>query len=166
MVRTKFGRVRDQQRQKVYDWEREIIWDNIEDTKLQMPLKDCEKLVYKALIWWYRIGKPLPNGRPPSISMPLVIPGRENTSARGGRRVISLPSWARVEGPVLHETAHCIVDTHGLLKDDGGHGPYFMRVYIELMGHYLHINRPEMTLSAKKSGIKVHPMSKINRPKP
>ena len=165
MKRNKNGRVRDQQRSRVYSWERLVVGkEDIGD----MSLPSCQLLVCRCFGWWYRVGRPASNGRQFNIAIPDVVRGRENSldAARGSSRTISLPLWARSKIVVLHETAHAIVDNHGLTAKDGGHGPYFMRVYIELLGHYMKFDRAYLTRSAKKEGIKVHPMYKIDRPKP
>ena len=155
-------RVRDQQRSKVYKWE-SIHADTLEMGAPTMTLEECKTLAHKAITWWFRL-KSGKNTRP--MLLPRVKKGREDTSAWADVDTISLPEWAWTKGSVLHETAHCIVANQGLWSKDGGHGPYFMRVYIELLGQYLKINRSETTPSAKKSKLKVHTMSKIDRPKP
>ena len=153
-------KARDQQRSRVYNWQDEAVEGYYTPT---MTLEESEQLVRKAITWWFRL-KNTKNARP--FTMPRVIRGRNGTAATGSSGTISLPPWAWSEGVVLHETAHCIVDRHNKRYKDGGHGPYFMRVFIELLGHYMKLNRPELTRSAKKSKIKVHTMAKLPRPKP
>ena len=105
-------RVRDQQRSKVYEWEKgSICGSTLEIGTPTMTLEECEKLAHKAVTWWFRL-KSSKNNRP--MLLPRVKKGRENTSAWGDQNAIILPSWAWSEGTVLHETAHCIVANQGL----------------------------------------------------
>ena len=145
-----FG-VRDQQRKKVYNWERQFT----DFYKVELTLSECDELIHKALIWWFR------NNEERKV---YLKDGRGTRSARGGSSVISLPAWARGRHVVLHETAHCIVERMGHRYEDGGHGPYFMRVFIELLGHFLKYDRTELTRSAKAVKVKVKPVKYLKRP--
>ena len=165
-------KVRDSQRKKVYVWE----GISFSDDAPNISLDECEKLVEKAITWWFRLDNPPPpwTEPPDTIEPDLVVmmprvrvhKGRTYSAAAMESQEIRFGSKALQTHIVLHETAHIIIATHKLLLIDGGHGPYFMRVWIELLGHYMKFDRSELTRSAKKNKIKVHPMSKIDRPKP
>ena len=43
--------VRDQQRSKVYNWERTTLTDFY---RKELTLKECDILIHKALVWWFR----------------------------------------------------------------------------------------------------------------
>ena len=201
-------KVRDSQKQKVYDWGFELkgVGRTIKHKEKQyyvlpklvgavriiemenrayeyspnnplLSVEECEDLVRKALTWWFRLGNQnaLKNGRTvyahgrnigaPRIRINEHAYSFAGRSSWGRSELVFTPGGLRKD-TILHEISHYIISTHGLHWYDGGHGPYFMRVFIELMGHYMKSNRSELTRSAKKNKIKVHPMSKIDRPKP
>jgi len=143
--------VRDQQRSKVYNWERTTLTDFY---RKELTLKECDILIHKALVWWFRND---------AIREVRIKDGRGTRNATGGYYAINLPTWARGKHVVLHEVAHTIVSRTGGLKD-GGHGPYFMRVFIELLGHFLKYDRAELTRSAKRAKVKVKPVKYLKRP--
>jgi hypothetical protein len=174
-------KVRDSQRKKVYAWgEQEgILWA---DNDPIISLDECKKLVEKAITWWFRLGNPPPPWAKTTdtsdifgtdsdatllkVMMPRIrVHKRRNGAATLGSAEIRFGPKALQTGVILHETAHILIATHKLADIDGGHGPYFMRVLIELLGHYTKFDRSELTRSAKKNKIKVHLMSKIDRPK-
>ena len=143
-------RTRDNQKNKVYDWENE----HVPVTGEELSLAQCEQLIHQALVWWFRDSM---------VSMPLIKNGKGTRIARGGATTINLPRWARNYGVVLHETSHCLVDRMGHNKD-GGHGPYFMRTYIELLGHVLNMDRADLVRKARADKIKVISPEHLNRP--
>lgn len=59
-----------------------------------------------------------------------VRDGRGTTIARGGRRGINLPLWARTEYVCLHEIAHCVVP-------DAKHGWQWAQVFLQLVEHFM-----------------------------
>ena len=97
--------------------------------------------------------------------MPLIKNGKGTTIARGSSRTINLPRWARNHGVVLHETTHCLIDRMKHNDVDGGHGAYFMRTYIELLGYFLKEDKAELVRRAKAEKIKVIPLKYVNRSK-
>ena len=144
-------RVRDQQRKKVYDWAHSLT----DYYKADLTLSECDDLIHKALVWWFRNN---------DVLKVLVKDGRGTRMARGGYNSINLPVWARSRHVVLHEVAHTIVDRTIGNFTDGGHGPYFVRVFIELLGHFLKYNRADLTRSAKAVKVKVKPVKYLKRP--
>ena len=144
-------KARDNQKSKVYKWENK----HLPFIGEELSLDQCEQLVHQALAWWLRDSKP---------SMPLIKSGRGTRIARGGSRIINLPRWSRNYGVVLHETAHCLIERMGHGKVDGGHGPYFMRTYVELLGHFLRMDKPDLIRKAKADKIKIMPLKHVHRP--
>ena len=153
----KVKRVRDSQRSKVYQWEKNNV-PNLYD--IEFTLHDCKQLAYKAIWWWLRV----PTGYVGTF-MPIIKDGRGTRKAKGGRKQISLPPWSRTYGVVLHETAHCIIRRMGQHQEDGSHGPVFMRIYIELLTHFRKIDKSKLLKSAKADKIKVASINQLNRPK-
>ena len=145
-------RIRDSQKSKVYKWENK----NLPYIGEQLSLEQCEQLIHQAIAWWFRNPKP---------HMPLIKSGKGTTVARGGAKLINLPTWARNYGVVLHETTHCLIDRMKHNDVDGGHGPYFMRTYIELLGYFLKVDKAELVGRAKADKIKVIPLKYVNRSK-
>lgn len=150
-------KVRDSQKKKVYKWEQ----DNLPNFySVELTLHECKLLVYKALWWWLHV----PIGYVGAL-MPIIKDGRGTRKARGGIDKINLPPWARTYGVVLHETAHCIIDRMGKLQEDGGHGPHFMRMYIELLARFHNMDKSKLLQSAKADKIKVISIDRLKRPK-
>ena len=146
-------KIRDNQKSKVYRWENKHL-PNISGEELSID--QCEQLIHQAIAWWFRDSKPV---------MPIIKNGKGTSVARGGAKFINLPKWARNYGVVLHETTHCLIERMKHDDVDGGHGPYFMRTYIELLGYFLNMDQAELLRQAKADKIKVIPMKCIRRPK-
>jgi len=149
------GKIKDSQKSKVYKWEEKHI--PITAFGEQLSLKECEDLIRQALTWWLDDN---------DVWMPIIKDGRGTQTARGGAKRISLPRWARNHGVVLHEIAHCLLFRMGE-RSDGGHGPYFMRTYIELLGKfYRHVDKSNLLREAKAAKIKVAPTDHLPLPPP
>ena len=95
----RWGRVRDTQRQRVYDAERYAL-DRI-DQKM-MSLGECQRYVNRLCSKAY-VEKRWKNLRPPTI-----LDGRGSPKARyvHWNNTIQLPTWARTRWVILHEMAH------------------------------------------------------------
>ena len=157
-------KVRDSQRSKVYQWESNNI-PNIH--AIELTLYQCELLIAESISWWFRLSTHQLSKaeRDKGIQlMPIIKNGRGIRKAKGNASKITLPRWARSKAIVLHETAHCIVDRMGQRQEDGGHGPYFMRTYIELIGHFLKLSRTQLTKLAREDRIRVMSAKYLNRP--
>lgn len=113
-------RLRDTQRQKVYNWENTTFAGKHGET---LTLNECTALVHKALRR-YGIRSTVP-----------VKDGRGHRWARGGSHEIELPKWARNPVVVIHEAAHAVVDFLERRHDVqvAAHGPEFVRVYVSLL---------------------------------
>jgi len=158
--------VRDQQRSKVYAWERYNChkgYTKSNGFRGKLTEKQAEKLVKKAFDYWFRKDHS-------SRELPRVtFKGSYYQSASARNDIyINLPPWSLYEpSVVLHESAHAIQwrTRRSGLEYDGGHGPNFCRIFIELLGHFEKHNRAELARSAKASKIKITPASKVPRPK-
>jgi hypothetical protein len=129
-------RVRDFQRSRVYRWEADHVLPH--DRKL-MSLDACRALV----------GRVFAERQGPDQKPPRVEDGRGRRHAAGSRDVIKLPRWARTRPIVLHECAH------GLALD--GHGPDFVRAYVELLVDFLGFERADLERSLVGAGIRISP---------
>ena len=139
--------VRDQQRQKVYTWEREIFQI---DSKLakKLTLEECQKLVNLA----YR------RYRPNAGRTPQVTDGRGTRRALAyGSSRIGLPVWARTPGVVLHEVSHTLTNNSSC----AAHGPEFVRVMCDLWKWHCGVS---YVSSARKSKVKVASANKVLSP--
>ena len=159
--------VRDQQRSKVYDWESYNChrgYTKANGFRGKLTEKQAQTLIKKTFDYWFR-------KEHSSRQLPRVTfrGGYHQAATAQLDSVINLPPWSLYEpSVVLHESAHAIqwrTRRSGLLEYDGGHGPNFCRIFIELLGHFEKHNRAELARSAKASKIKVTPALKIPRPK-
>lgn len=132
------ARPRDFQRARVYRWERVCVHS---DTAPAMSLDECRALVEQVYVDRER------PGRRRSWSPPTVTDGRGRRHAGGSREVIKLPRWSRRRTIVLHECAH------GL--SDDGHGPEFMRVYIDLLADFAGMDGDALLRSALQARLRV-----------
>ena len=180
-------RVRDAQKGKVYIWEQHMVWDydgNAQDVRRPvlhsapnpMTIDQSKELVERAVRWWWRtwlqnrvqMGQAVPSELHNCPSIPTVRDGGRRRSKAYYRplgHMISLPEWARYPEVILHECAHCILNQHGYLGScDGGHGAYFLRIYIQLLKKFMGMNSKLLTRSARASGIEVKSLAEIGRP--
>jgi hypothetical protein len=134
--RTVQARLRDFQRSRLYRWENEHV---LPLDRQPIPLDACRALV--AAVFVRRLG--------PDAAPPLVEDGRGRRHAAGSRDVIKLPRWARTRPVVLHECAH------GLATD--GHGPDFVRVYVELLVEFSGFDRATLEAGLSAAGLQVTP---------
>ena len=140
MTRTRgrrLRRVRDFQRTKVYRWESLNV---LPRDPAPISLEACRTLV--ARVFAVRQGvESIP---------PRVEDGRGRRHAAGSREVIKLPRWARTRPVVLHECAH------GLSMD--GHGPDFVRAYVELLVEFLDADRDDLERSLAAATVRISPI--------
>jgi hypothetical protein len=131
------GRERDNQRQRVYDWE-----GCAKTGKRDLGLSHCQALVDDA---YARFGLPYPA---------RVEDGRGRRNASGGIDKVKLPRWARNEEIVLHEAAHGITDRlYGVHLP--GHGPEFVLVLMDLLAWRKLATKREMRATAKEHRVKI-----------
>lgn len=142
------GSVRDQQRSHVYAWERAHIADFY---TIDLTLEECRTLIEKVCADYQK-------------SVPLVTDGRGTRRAHGNAQCINLPQWARSTPIVLHELAHCILNGKMRSGTYAGHGPEFMRLFLDLLVKYAKLPARELRASATKAGLKVAPLAACPRP--
>ena len=131
-------RPRDFQRAKVYRWERVCVHS---ETAPALSLEECRTLVEQVYVDRER------PGRRRGWAPPVVTDGRGRRHAGGSREVIKLPRWSRRRTIVLHECAH------GLSAD--GHGPAFMRAYIDLLVDFAGMDGEALERSALQARLRV-----------
>ncbi len=113
-------KVRDFQRSRVYRWENEVL------PVMHTPswtLDDSRELVHR--IW--------DASDPAEFPPPQVILARSKRQSDGNyKRIRLLPAHLN---PIatIHETAHALLGAAGSCD---GHGPLFMRLFLELLGRY------------------------------
>ncbi|WP_222182253.1 hypothetical protein [Geminicoccus harenae] len=134
--RARQPRPRDFQRSRLYRWENEHV---LPLDRQPIPLEECRTLV--AAVFARRLG--------PDAVPPRVEDGRGRRHAAGSREAIKLPRWARTRPVVLHECAH------GLATD--GHGPDFVRAYVELLVEFGNFDRAMLEASLAAAGLQVTP---------
>lgn len=139
------GKLRDSQRQAVYDWENSIFPNGKVET---LTLGKCEGLV-RMVFQDYQVD-----------SQGLYFSdGRGRSWARGGHYRIILPRWARTDVVSLHEAAHTMISRR--LKERNldwwtvvrPHGKLFASLVLELWGRYAGLD----TVLARKAGITQKP---------
>ena len=140
-----YGRPRDNQRSRVYAWERRASAGAI--YRATMPTMD-EVSAFLLPIWRTERGRyGMARHRPPEL-----------THARWGQRralaydhhLIALPLWARNPWVALHELAH------RLTPDDEAHGPRFVGVLIGLLARHAGYDAQDLLESAEASGVRVY----------
>lgn len=124
----------DFQRSRVYRWEERNLlaaarWPIME-------LHECYDLMVRVFT---DRDKPVPK----------LNDGRGRRVACATWNKIYLPRWSRIAPIVLHECAHV------LSPRDAGHGPEFMRIYVDLLKTYCKYSRRSLVDTALTSGIKI-----------
>lgn len=115
----------DPQGKSLYKWENEFFNDDPE-----ISMEQCRDLVHT-------IFSPL--------TPPLVTEGK---TAKGNRKAITLPTWARKPHIVIHE---CV---HGWLRTID-HGPKFVRQYVTFLTEYHNQDGTNLEESLAEHGIKI-----------
>jgi putative metallohydrolase (TIGR04338 family) len=130
---------RDFQRGRVYRWEGEHVLPL--DREI-LSLEECRRLVERVYRRAEAAAAHRPDWRPPAVS-----DGRGRRHACGSRGAIKLPRWARTRPVVLHECAH------GLADDK--HGPRFVARYVELLEHFLGLDRASLHVSLARHRVRI-----------
>jgi len=124
--------MRDSQRQKVYDAERQARDSLYYDNTVWSDVKDIQIYVDKLLkSAWYQTRSELP--------CILVQEARANKRCATAHLqsmstgVITLPIWAYNELTVLHEIVHCILQRSDHFREFAGHGREFTKMYLQLV---------------------------------
>jgi hypothetical protein len=136
-----YRRPYDKQRQRVYDWERSAIPDFYGYNSASLTLQECRELVELVCEDY-------------GSKHPMVVLGRGKT-AWGGMVKLTLPTWAHVPAVVLHELTHNLVSNHTTGIGVVGHGPEFVRLFIELLVAYMGLSKTELRAAARNHKVKV-----------
>lgn len=142
-------RSRDNQRSKVYAWERAAV-RRLNKTEFYRPdfdtLEECE--AFMNPIWRAERGRVgLAKQKAPELSRNLW--GQRKATA-GHDHTIKLPKWSRSRWVILHEMAH------RLTPRDEAHGPRFVGVLIGLAARHLGYDANALMELADEMGVKYY----------
>jgi hypothetical protein len=139
------ARGRDNQRSRVYAWEKRIT-KGAHYSGTLATLEECTEFLRP--IWRAERGR---YGRARVAMPPIERPawGQRSAIAHDCHR-ITLPRWARNPWTILHEAAH------RLTPDDEGHGPRFVGVFIGLVCRHMGYDAEELMSTADEMGVKYH----------
>lgn len=142
-------RPRDNQRSRVYEWERAAA-KNIDGRDFYSgefeTLEECE--AFMNPIWRSERGRVgLAKSKTPELSRNLW--GQRSASASSSN-VIKLPKWARSRWVILHEMAH------RLTPADEAHGPRFVGVLIGLVCRHMDYDAGRLMALADEMGVNYH----------
>jgi hypothetical protein len=133
-------KVRDSQRQKVYDWERSNVAPH--DVNY-IPLAQVQSIIDYV---WAAEGLLYP---PRAELLPKQIKKAAGDATRTCVRFReSTNTWI-----VLHELSHSMTSTVDNVSNQ--HGALFMGIYIQLLTRYLKLPFGELMESAEAAGLKV-----------
>lgn len=143
-------RKRDVQRRKLYDWEDHYVIRGGEPMGMsyakwqRLVPSECRHLIERVF-------------KDHDQEVPELRFPKNAKAAWGGPDKISLPPWSRIHPVILHECAHGIYTTNerGTRKKRHGHGPDFVRCYIDLLVRYGGFTRKYLEASAIGFGLKV-----------
>lgn len=150
-------RQRDNQKQKVYDWENDLLFAlqaTRPDLVVELPLEVCQSFVNK-IAGGYGVA-------PPTVDSHRRIHGNTAFYAHW-RRSITLPlGWAASATTVAHEMAHCV--THDLFPNHAqAHGGEFVRVFANILSRFLNIDAAYIEQSITHARLNVLPSSPLAR---
>jgi hypothetical protein len=139
-------RQRDNQRSKVYAWERKVVatlgGEDIYKPDFQ-TLQECED--FAGPIWTKERGRlGLARVVAPTIDRPSW--GQRRAMAHHSHK-ITLPRWARSRWVILHELAH------RLTPSDEAHGPRFVGVLMGLAARWLSYDVNQLMALADDMGV-------------
>ncbi len=133
---------RDVQREKAYAWERVVLHRLETNKKLTTP--EIQRLAHRVVI---------------TYQMPSLIHVARVTHNRGhalANHTIQLPDFAHTKVYALHELAHSVQSLYeGRWSVMAGHGPEWLRTFIELLNRYKVMSKRELLRSARHYGLKV-----------
>jgi hypothetical protein len=140
---------RDNQRSKVYAWERAAVRElgnrTLGDAEFD-TLGECEQ--WALPIWRKERGRVgLARVAAPAIERPSW--GQRRALAHDDHR-ITLPRWARSRWVILHELAH------RLTPRDEAHGPRFVGVLIGLVSRWLEYDANQLMRLADERGVRYY----------
>lgn len=154
--RRKETKPRDSQRQKMYDWQSSHVAAKYPESTKRMTLAECTALVneifdahgfsrpdiryahhrkMKAAHWW-------------------------TENPKTGRPEIFFTNYGLNLKTTLHEVAHGLAEKYTSDKDEPGHGPTFMRVFIDLLVQYAGLDLTDLLQTARMCRLKIAPKPK------
>ena len=135
---------RDDQRSKVYKWERDFLFKSDE-----ISFHDIQSYVNYV---WQDMGLKYP---------PMVQEMPAQATTKGGdatRTVVRFPRYGSRKAVVLHELAHSMTGNIGGMSHR--HGEKFVGVYMGLLEKYLNIPMPLLWYTAERDGVKYEKYAK------
>lgn len=131
---------RDNQKQRVYDWEN----DWVKEGQI-VTVNQAKKLVNYI---WANEGYEYP----PAVR---AMPKQNRTIAGQATRTCIWFEQKVCTRTVIHEVAHALtMDMDGNCPADGGHGPTFMGVYMKLLSEYMDTCLFVLMHTAEKANVK------------
>lgn len=140
----KYMKIRDSQKQKVYDWENEHVSPLDENW---VPFEQAQSIV--DYIWKNEGLKFPPKVRP--------LPSQARKEGCANRLYLQLPPKTKT-WIIIHELCHSLTSTF-----DGTsnlHGALFMGLYIQLLSRYLNADYTFLRTTSENAGLKVQPNAK------
>lgn len=139
---------RDNQRSRVYAWERAVIGSDFYTPDFE-TLDQCEEFLHP--IWRAERGRyGHAKAKPPVISRNLW--GQRSATASLWGHELKLPRWSRSRWVILHETAHLLIRGN---RRGGDHGPRFVGVLIGLAARHLGHDAQRLVDLACEHGVDV-----------
>lgn len=139
-------KLRDFQRQRVYDWEEEHVLKKDRDF---VPFDQLQALV--DYIWTQEGLEHPPKVRP-------MVKQRKDLGAATRLKVLS-PENGMTSTVLIHELAHSMCATHDGLSN--WHGARFVGVYIDLLAKYAGFDANLLRYTAKEAGVKFNHKGKV-----
>lgn len=148
---TKWGRIRDSQRQKMYNWEDSLVRKHRSVMHKVLSESEARALIIKI---FESHGMRVPDVH---IKESRSFVGCFwNYHPKTGRSAIQLSQRGLKLSVVLHECAHGVRYKY-TPKDapEAGHGKTFVRVYMDLLVKYCKLDITELRQTAKEFNLKV-----------
>lgn len=133
MKRVRLSPWPDRQRARVYNWENYTLFLPLFP---RLPLDECQHIADAVM-----------PKRPPEVRP--APRGARKASANSQDHTILLPPWGRTLPVVLHELAHL------QRYADDGHGPGFMRAFIDLLARFGTDTGDRLQQAAADAGIDI-----------
>lgn len=144
--------VSDANTQKLYAWEQEYLQPRTDRLTDRLPRSAIGKLLRRVLD---------DAGIPQDSVLLLDVADIGNTaftlSIPEPMEVIYLPpgDWGHSKITILHELAHVLAARRGQdMIDKHGHGPYFTRIFMDLLVEHGGFKRRQLQRSADKFNVK------------
>lgn len=133
--------VADRQKNRVYCWEDELVHSS-DPTRL--TLDECRDLV--EFVW---ANEGLVN--PPDVTE--ITRSNSTVAGTGWRLELRFHKMGMKMGIVLHEIAHALDNTG--FENMHGHSAEYVKIYINLLVKYMHMDRLILLHTANEAGVRV-----------